>query len=69
MKEKLYWLCTCTAIELITAIGVTLYLVYLTEFTLALISLVVFSKVIIFHFVIDFFDKRKRKNIILKIHS
>jgi len=69
MKEKLYWLCTCTAIELMTAIGVTLYLVYLTEFTLALISLVVFSKVIVFHFVIDFFDKRKRKNIILKIHS
>jgi hypothetical protein len=69
MKEKLCWLCTCTAIELMTAIGVTFYLVHLAEFTLALISLVIFSKLIVFHYVIDFFDKKKSKNITLKIHS
>ena len=65
MKEKLCWLCTCTGIELMTAIGVTLYLVYIAEITLAIISLVIFSKIIVFHFVFDYFDKRK--NSIVKI--
>jgi hypothetical protein len=69
LKDKLFWLCTCTGIELMTAIGVTLYLVYLAEVILALISLVIFSKLIVFHFVIDFFDKRKWNKNILKIHS
>jgi len=33
-------------------VGVTTYLLYLDEFILALISTVVFGKLIIFHFVI-----------------
>jgi len=51
MKEKLLSLCTCTAIELMTAIGVTTYLLYLGEPILALISGVVFTKLIVFHFI------------------
>jgi len=44
MKEKLLRFCTCTAIEVMTAIGVTGYLLYLEEPILALISGVVFAK-------------------------
>jgi hypothetical protein len=51
MKEKLLRLCTCTAIEIMTAVGVTSYLLYLNEPILALISTVVFAKLIVFHFI------------------
>jgi hypothetical protein len=44
-----------------TAIGVTGYLFYLGEFILALISMVVFGKLIIFHFVMEYFDKQNLK--------
>ena len=46
-----------------TAIGVTAYLFYLGESILALISMVVFGKLIIFHFVMEFFDKQNQKKI------
>ncbi len=41
-----------------TAVGVTSYLFYLGKFVLCLISIVVFGKLIIFHFIVDYFDKR-----------
>jgi len=63
MKEKLLSLCTCTAIELMTAIGVTGYLLYLGEPILALISSVVFAKLIVFHFIMDYYDKKSSKKI------
>jgi hypothetical protein len=62
MKEKLLSLCTCTAIEIMTAVGVTSYLLYLGESILALISTVVFAKLIVFHFIMDYYDKKQRKN-------
>jgi hypothetical protein len=62
MKEKLLSLCTCTAIEIMTAVGVTSYLLYLNESILALISTVVFAKLIVFHFIMDYYDKKQRKN-------
>jgi hypothetical protein len=49
-----------------TAIGVTAYLAYLGQTTLVLISVIVFAKVILFHFVIDIYDRLKSKK---KIHS
>lgn len=58
MKEKLLQLCTCTAIEVMTAIGVTTYLLYLGQPILALISTVVFAKLIGFHFIMAYFDKK-----------
>lgn len=58
MKEKLLKLCTCTAIEVLTAIGVTSYLLYLGQPILALISTVVFAKLIVFHFIMDYFDRK-----------
>ena len=61
MKENLLKLCTCTAIEVMTAVGVTGYLIYLGQPILALISTVVFAKLIVFHFIMDFYDKKTMK--------
>ena len=66
MKDKLLFLFLFTAIELATAIGVTGYLIYLDEPILALISGVVFAKLMVFHFIMDYYDKKttrlKNKN-------
>ena len=61
MREKILFLCTCTGIEIMTAIGVTGYLLYLEEPILALISTVVFAKLIVFHFIMDYYDKKMKK--------
>jgi hypothetical protein len=60
MREKLLWLCTCTSLEIMTASGVTLYLLYLGQGMLALVSAVVFAKVIVFHFAIEIHERLKR---------
>ncbi|NIM25266.1 MAG: hypothetical protein GTN35_02020 [Nitrososphaeria archaeon] len=69
MKDKLLQLCTCTAIEVMTAIGVTLYLLYLGQPILALISTVVFAKLIVFHFIMSYFDKRNSKSQALSLKN
>ncbi len=61
MKHLLLFPCTCTGLELMTAIGVTAYLTYLGQTTLALISAIIFAKIIAFHFVIDIYDRLKSK--------
>ncbi len=63
MKQRLLSFCTCTAIEVMTAIGVTSYLLYLGQPILALISSVVFAKLIVFHFIMDYYDKKSSKKI------
>ncbi|MDH5569096.1 MAG: hypothetical protein OEX98_04830 [Nitrosopumilus sp.] len=62
MKQKLFFF-SCTAVEIMTVVGVTTYLLYLDEFILALISTIVFGKLIIFHFVMEHFDKQNLKKI------
>ena len=52
VKEIALQLCTCTWLEIMTCIGVTLYLVYNSEYYLALITTVVFSPLIVFHFAV-----------------
>ena len=69
MKQRLLSLCTCTAIEVMTAIGVTLYLLYLGQSILALISSVVFAKLIVFHFIMDYYDKKNSKQIYQNLSS
>ncbi len=44
-----------------TAIGVTSYLFYLEESLLSLISLIVFGKLITFHFIMEYFDKKSHQ--------
>jgi len=50
-----------------TAVGVTGYLFFLDEYILALISMVVFGKLIIFHFVMEYFDRKNPKQNLIKI--
>ena len=45
-----------------TAVGITSYLLFLGETILALISSIVFGKLILFHFVMEYFDKKTEKN-------
>jgi hypothetical protein len=45
-------LCTCTWLEIMTCIGITLYLLYLGQFNLSIITVGVFSPLIFFHFVV-----------------
>jgi len=66
VRQRLLFLCTCTGLELMTAIGVTLYLLYLGQSTLALISAVIFSKVIVFHFAVDMHERIMSKTAICK---
>jgi hypothetical protein len=60
MRERLLWLCTCTSLEIMTAVGVTAYLLYLGQATLAIVSGIVFAKVIVFHFAIEVHERIKR---------
>jgi len=62
MREKLLFFCSCTALEIMTTVGVTGYLYYLGEHILSIISLVVFGKLIIFHFIMEYFDRKNRLN-------
>lgn len=58
MKEKLLLLCTCTYLEIMTAIGVTGYLLFQNKPLLATISTAVFLPLIVFHFVMDRTSKK-----------
>lgn len=61
MREKLLWFCSCTALEIMTAVGLTGYLLLTKEITLAIIVVIVFSKILVLHFVVDYYDKKKQK--------
>ena len=50
-----------------TAIGVTGYLFHLEEYMLSFISMIVFGKLIIFHFILEYFDRKNFKQKIVKI--
>ena len=52
-KEIALQLCTCTWLEIMTCVGVTLYLLYHLEYSLAFITVAVFSPLIGFHFAIS----------------
>lgn len=52
IKQVGLTLCTCTWIEIMTGIGITLYLLYLSQINLALITIAVFSPLIGFHFAV-----------------
>lgn len=56
-----------TVIEIMTAIGVTGYLFHLEEHVLSFISMIVFSKLIIFHFIMEYFDRKNSKQKIIQI--
>ena len=45
-------LCTCTWMEIMTCIGITLNLLYLQNYNLAFLTMIVFAPLIGFHFAI-----------------
>lgn len=57
LKNVALQLCTCTWIEITTAAGITLYLLYLHSYQLALITIAVFAPLIGFHFAITKLSK------------
>ena len=60
MKVK-FLLLTCTSLELFTAVDVSVYLLFLGQTTVATIAAIVFAKIIVFHFIIDHYNKKKLK--------
>ena len=59
LKEIGLQLCTCTWIEIMTGVGVTLYLVVaMHNYVLAALSAGLFAPLIGFHFVITLISKR-----------
>jgi len=45
--------CTCTYIEIMTGLGISLYLLFMHNYTLSVLSAIVFAPLIIFHYVIS----------------
>jgi hypothetical protein len=59
LKEIGLQLCTCTWIEIMTGVGITLYLVVaMHNYVLAALSAGLFAPLIGFHFVISLISKR-----------
>jgi hypothetical protein len=46
-------LCTCTYIEIMTGVGISLYLLFMHNYALSVLSAIVFAPLIIFHYVIS----------------
>jgi hypothetical protein len=53
LKHVALQLCTCTWIEIMTGVGITLYLLYLQNYSLAALTVALFAPLIGFHFAID----------------
>jgi hypothetical protein len=53
LKHIALQLCTCTWIEIMTGAGITLYMLYLGNYTLATITVMVFAPLIGFHFAVS----------------
>ena len=51
IKDIALQLCTCTWIEIMTGVGISLYLTYLHNYMLAALTLALFAPLIGFHFV------------------
>ena len=59
LKHIALQLCTCTWIEIMTGVGITLYPLYLHSYHLAALTVVVFAPLIGFHFIIDRLSSNK----------
>jgi hypothetical protein len=53
LKHIALQLCTCTWIETMTGSGITLYMIYLGNYTLAVITIAAFAPLIGFHFAVS----------------
>jgi hypothetical protein len=64
LKYVALQLCTCTWIEVMTCIGIASYLVYIHSYNLAILTLIVFAPLIVFHFAITKLSKKEGYSII-----
>ena len=55
-------LCTCTYIEIMTAVGISLYLLSTHNYSLAILSALIFTPLIAFHYVISRLPSGGREN-------
>lgn len=72
LKRAAMQLCTCTWIETLTGAGITLYMLYTQEFTLAAVTVAAFAPLIGFHYAIDRLKPGKdgwSRNRIVRIRS
>jgi hypothetical protein len=53
LKHVALQLCTCTWIEIMTGVGIAIYLLYLQNYSLAALTVVLFAPLIGLHFAID----------------
>jgi hypothetical protein len=53
LKKIAMQLCTCTWIEIMTGAGITLYMLFLQNYTLAAVTVAAFGPLIAFHFAVD----------------
>ncbi len=53
LKHIALHLCTCTWIEIMTGAGIVLYMLYLSNYTLAAITVAMFAPLIGFHFAVS----------------
>jgi hypothetical protein len=59
LKNVAIQLCTCTWIEIMTGAGITLYLLYLHSYDLAMLTAIIFAPLIGLHFIIDRLSNNK----------
>jgi hypothetical protein len=59
LKHVALQLCTCTWIEIMTGAGIALYMLYLQDYNLAVLTVAVFAPLIGFHFTIDKLSRDK----------
>jgi hypothetical protein len=72
LKHIALQLCTCTWIEIMTAVGITLYLTHLQSYNLAALTVAAFMPLIGFHFAVDKLSNDKAdwgQNRLIKIRS
>jgi hypothetical protein len=55
-------LCTCTYIEIMTALGISLYLLFTHDYVLSVLSAIIFTPLIVFHYVISRLLSGRREN-------
>jgi hypothetical protein len=55
-------LCTCTYIEIMTGLGISLYLLYMQNYSLAILSAIIFAPLILFHYVVSRLTSGRRES-------
>jgi hypothetical protein len=69
LKRIAMQLCTCTWIEMMTGAGITLYMLYLQNYTLAAVTVAAFGPLVAFHFAADRMKPKTGQQARIRIRS